>query len=160
MREPRAGMADGAVESGLKALVAEGLQQIVDGMRLERAQRVLVVRGHENDDGQVFRTTLLDQPGNHAKAIELRHLHVEEQHVHRPAGAVRALHDRKRLGAAATAPDQVDTSIGLQQIPQPPPRRLFVVDDEHPEDGAHALLLAAAAGVADTAAPARTGRSR
>ena len=38
-----------AVERGLKPLVAERLEEIADRLCLERAQRVLVVGGHEDD---------------------------------------------------------------------------------------------------------------
>ena len=59
----------------LEPLGAERLQQVVDRVHLERAQRVLVVGGDE-DDRQVAPEQL-----EHLEAVELRHLHVEQHQV-------------------------------------------------------------------------------
>jgi hypothetical protein len=49
---------DDPIERGLEALVGERLQQIVGGVRLEGAERVLVVRGDEDDRGRSNRVEL------------------------------------------------------------------------------------------------------
>ena len=66
-----------AVEGTLETFGAEGLEQVVHGVGVEGAHRVLVVGGDE-DDYRGLRG--LDQ-FEHFEAIELRHLNVEEEQV-------------------------------------------------------------------------------
>ena len=52
-----------------ESLVAEGLEQVVEGMDLERAERVLVVRGHKDDDRCVHNAPASSQLCQRAEAI-------------------------------------------------------------------------------------------
>ena len=52
-----------AIERRLKPLVAERLEEVVDGVRVECAQRVLVVRRHEDDLGHRKRRRVAHERG-------------------------------------------------------------------------------------------------
>ena len=47
-------------------------------MKLERFERILIKRGHKDDRRQLFRFDV-----EHAKAIQLRHLNIEEYEIGR-----------------------------------------------------------------------------
>ena len=66
-----------AFQGTLETLGAEGLEQVIHGVGVEGAHRVLVVGGDEDDHG---RLRGLDQ-FEHFEAIELGHLHVEKEQV-------------------------------------------------------------------------------
>jgi hypothetical protein len=71
----------GALERTLKPRIGEGLQQVIEGASLECAQRVVVMRGYEDDDRRLIATQQLEN----IESIALRHLYVEEYKV-RPRG--------------------------------------------------------------------------
>src|SRR5215472_7369493 len=62
---------------GLKALIAERLQQIIERVGLECPNCMLIVGGHEYGEGHLLHTDRV----NYAESIKLRHLHIEEQYV-------------------------------------------------------------------------------
>ena len=66
-----------AFQGTLETLGAEGLEQVIHGVGVEGAHRVLVVCGDEDDDGGLRG---LDQ-FEHLEAIQLGHLHVEKEQV-------------------------------------------------------------------------------
>ena len=61
----------------LEALVAEGLQQVIQSVGFKRTNRVLVVRCHENCHRHADWWKL----AQHAKAVELGHVDIEKQQV-------------------------------------------------------------------------------
>ena len=65
------------LQCALEAFRAEGFEQVVHGMGVERTHRVLVVCGDEDDHR---RLRWFDQ-FQHLEAIQLRHLDVEEEQV-------------------------------------------------------------------------------
>src|SRR5271163_5280738 len=64
----------GTVEGPIESRIVEGLQQVIERPRLESAQCIMVICGHEYDCGW----KVLAQQFEHVEAIALRHLHVEE----------------------------------------------------------------------------------
>jgi hypothetical protein len=60
-----------------KPVLVYRLEQIVEGVHLERAKGVVVVCGHEDD----HRLLCLSQRGDDLEAVEIRHLDVEQHHV-------------------------------------------------------------------------------
>ena len=96
-----------AVERGLEPLVAERLEEISDGLRLERAQRVLVVGGDEDDFRHRHVWRIAHEGGKHAEAVELRHLDVEEHQLHGSAVAGAGADGLERFGAAGAASHQL-----------------------------------------------------
>ena len=120
------------VECGLKPFVAEGLQQVVGGVCLERPNRVLIVRRHEDDLRQARCPRVSREQIDHGKAVEFRHLHVEKHDVHGRAGFEGRHRQVEGRLTALTATDQFDTVVSRQQPSQPFPARLFVVDYHDP----------------------------
>ena len=92
-------------------LRAERLQQVVDGVHLERPQRVLVVRGDEDRPALVAPEQL-----EHLEAVQLRHLHVEQHQVGRQLG-----HRLDRLEAVAALGHDLDVRHARRGTRAPPP---------------------------------------
>jgi hypothetical protein len=90
-------------------------------VHLERLQRVLVVGGHEDDDGRPAGTERLED----REPVQLRDLHVEEDEV----GA--ELADRiHRLAAVAALADDLDVGLGLEEAAETIAGERLVVDDQ------------------------------
>ena len=101
------------------------LQQVVEGVHLERTQGILVVGGHEDDDRDLLRRHGLQQ----RQTVELRHLHVEEDDVR---GELANHVERGRPVAALAGNDHLGQRP--QEPAEPPPRHRFVVHDQHAHD--------------------------
>ena len=154
LRVSGADVAQRVVERGLELLVAERLEQVGDRVRVERAQRVLVVRGHEDDFGHRHRRPVAHERGEHAEAVELRHLDVEEHQLHGSAGLRGRAQDIERFGAARAAAGELHPVVARQQPPQPLASRLLVVHDQR-AGGPHAgVVHGRAAGSATCGRPA------
>jgi hypothetical protein len=92
----------GAVQSPVEACIVEWLEQIVERAGFEGTQRILVMRGHENDDVRQVRAQQLE----HVEARAFGHLHVEEHQVGFPPP-----NDFDRLDAGAAFLDRPDIRI-------------------------------------------------
>ena len=104
----------------LEALAAKRLEQVVEGVHVEGAQRVLVVRRHEDRERHG-----VAHFGDDAKAVEVRDLQVEEHQV--GAQAANGLHGvQARVGSA----DHLDVGFRLQQLDQPIACDRLVLDDQ------------------------------
>jgi hypothetical protein len=105
-----------------QALGAERFQQVVDRMDLERFDRVLVIGGDEDD------RDLAPEQLQHVKAVQLRHLNVEEDQIRL------LLRDRfHRLETVAALCDDVDVRVRCEQLAQQHPRQRFIVNNDHPQ---------------------------
>ena len=113
--EPRAA----TLQRPFEALGAEGLEEVIDGMGVERAHGVLIVGGDENDDRSVGG---LDQFEDF-KAIELGHLDVEKEEVW--GGFGDGLYG---LEAVAALGDDFDFGVGREQFAQIAAGEFFVID--------------------------------
>ena len=89
-----------------KARLVDGLEEVVDGARLECPDRVLVIGGDEHDHWQ----RLLRQVRQHLEARHARHLDVEEHQIRR-----RVLDGRHRVGPRLAFADDLDVRLVLQQ---------------------------------------------
>ena len=107
-----------------EALAVERLEQVVERADLERAQRVLIVGGHEDHE----RHALAADGFDHLEAVHLRHLHVEEHEI-------RLVIDDRRDGffAVAALADDLDVRLARQQPGQPLPRERLIVHDQRPD---------------------------
>ena len=114
----------GAVERGDQPLVLEGLEQVIQGVALEGADRVAIVGGDEDHRGHHVRAQRLD----HLEAVQLGHLHVEEDHL----GAEAPDEPDRRVALAALA-RHLDLRIVLEGDADAVPRQGLVVDDQHPD---------------------------
>ena len=101
-----------------QTLRAERLQQVVDRVHLECAQRVLVVRGDED-----HRHVAADQL-QHLEPIQLRHLHVEEQQVGRELR-----HRLHRLEAVGALRHDLDVRFGGEELAEHRAGQRLVVHD-------------------------------
>ncbi len=110
---------------------AHRLEDVVDGLQLERVHCPVVVRGDEHD---ARRMPELREHLGEFDAVQSRHLDVAEDRVDRLA--VEHLQCARRRGCAAHGPDP---RVLTQQIGQLVACRGFVVDDK----GAQAQLVAA-----------------
>ena len=111
-----------------QARLLDRLQQVVDGVHLERAHRVLVVGGDERDQRQL---ALLQHPHD-ADAVELRHLQVEQRQIR-----ALLLDRRHRLAARRRLRHDHDVVERAQQRREKRSRRPFVVGDHDAQAGVH-----------------------
>jgi hypothetical protein len=111
----------GALQGGGEAAFVERLEQVIQGVHLERLQRVAVVGGDEDDRGR----HRVAQGLQDAEAVQAGHLHVQEHQVgaQLPQGA-------EGLLAVAAFAEDGDVRVGFEQPAQPLPRQRFVVHDE------------------------------
>jgi hypothetical protein len=119
-RAVRAKVLLGPPQRRAEAVVVERLEQVVERVHLEGAQRVLVVGGDEHDDRHRARSDRL----HHVEAAHLRHVHVQEHDV-----GPRARHQLLGLRAGA-GPDHGDLRIAGQVELHGLAGQRLVVDDE------------------------------
>src|SRR5690606_1659699 len=121
-----------ARERPLEALLVERLEQVVDGGQVERADGVLVVRGHEDDGGRVLRADRLDD----LDPAQLGHRDVEEDEV-------RTLAPDELDGGPAIAAlaDERQAVRALDQRAQPAARGRLVLRQEGTDGRRHAGSL-------------------
>ncbi len=110
------------------------LQQVIDGIHLERAHSVLVIRGHKRDERHRLPLKLT----NDAHAIELRHLPIEERKVR-----FLFLDHRDGVSTRRRLPDHRHVFERPQQRDEETSRRPFVVCDDDTKTGAHTATCSA-----------------
>ena len=113
-----------------ETIAAERLEQVIERVHFERAQRVLVVGGDEDDRRHPLGADRVD----HAEAVDAGHLDVEEDEVRRLV-----LDGRDRLRAVAALADDFDVLFLLQQRQHALARDRLVVNDQG-SDLVHATL--------------------
>ena len=105
----------------MEALAVERLQQVVERVDVERAQRVVIEGGDEDDERHARRADRLDD----VEAGGAGHLHVEEHQVRlQPADGI------DRLGAGRALGDDFEPVFRREQRAQPLARERLVVGDE------------------------------
>ena len=97
-------------------------------MHLEGAQGELIVGRHENDGGHGPSVELFQ----HIEAVQLRHLHVQENQV----GFVSADGGERVAPVGALAKD-FDVRLLVQQLSDPFPRQRFVVHNQRSDFRRH-----------------------
>ena len=109
----------GAIDGFRQALLAEGLEQVVEGVDFKGTDGVLVVGGDKDDRWRVFQR--LDD----AKTIQSRHLNVQQYQLGRPGfDHLHGLH-----AVLGFADDFYPFEVG--QVPlEPLPRRGLIVYDQ------------------------------
>ena len=118
----------GAFKGAFKAVGAERLQEIVDGVGIERAHGVLIVcRGEDHGGSSV------DELENF-EAVELGHLDIEEKKVGGVFGA--GFHGFESVLAFSS---DFDFGMGAEQFAEVGSRELFVVDDHGAEGHGNTL---------------------
>jgi hypothetical protein len=112
----------GALHRQLEPRLLDRLEQVIDGVHLERLDSVLIVRRHENDVRPVLR---VEHPPRHFESGQAGHLHVQKDDV-----GLQPVDRRKRFDAVAGLADYLDAPELLEQVPELVPRQLFVVDHD------------------------------
>ena len=126
LREVLAGVAQRRAE----AIGAERLQQVVERVDLERAQRVLVVGGDEHDGRLAVR---LDRARARSRPVTSGIWMSRNRRSRLPCSmAARA------SSPVAHSPHQLDVGLGAEQRHDARPRDRLVVDDQRPDLLAHA----------------------
>ena len=110
----------------IEARLVDGLQYVVNGARIEGAQRVLAEGGGEHHHRQDLRA----QVAQELEAVEAGHLDVEEQEVRRECRD-----GLQRLGGIAAFADDADVRVCGERLAQRQPRQHFVVDQERADRG-------------------------
>ena len=118
------------VERRGEPVLLDRLHQIIDRLRVERAQRMVAISGDEHEQRRLD----LHQPLDHRKAVEAGHLDVEEDEV----GLV-GLDLADRLAAIGGGGDDLDVVMRLEPQLQALGRQRLVVDQDGP-DGHSASL--------------------
>ena len=112
---------EGPIDGLPQAHRFDWLQQIVDGVHLEGANRILVVRGDERDERKLVTT---DEPHD-AKAVDFRHLQIEQREIGREP-----LDELDAFGSVDGLPDDFHIVVAVQQRNEKSPRGAFVVGDD------------------------------
>jgi hypothetical protein len=110
----------------LQPFPGDGLEQVIEGLDLEGANRVIIVRGHEHGHGHALDADLFDD----FEAAHRRHPDVEHHDVGPP------LPDHAYgLPAAAAFQDGADLGIAGEERAQVVARQGLVVDDQDRKAG-------------------------
>ena len=112
----------GSPERLREPISIERLEQVVERVHVERAQRVVVERRHEDDERHPLRPDGLDD----LETVGAGHLHVEKDQVWlKPPDRV------DRVSAVRALGDDFEPVFAGQQRPQPLARQRFVLRDQH-----------------------------
>src|SRR6185369_15523084 len=109
-----------AMPGGVEALVIEGLEQVVEGVHLEGAYRVLIVSGDKDD----VRSRFAVERFQHFEAAQFRHLNIEKDEV-----GLQRLDRIYGLTTIRTLPDNLDFRIISQHLANHFASERFIVDD-------------------------------
>ena len=104
------------------SFLVERLQQVVDGVDFKSLHRILVERGGKDD--LRHRHFAVEQLLDHPKAVESRHLHIEEDEVGR-----QFLNQVDGLDAVLALRDHIDVDF-FQQVGEFVACQLFVIDND------------------------------
>src|SRR4026209_354776 len=110
-----------SMPGGIEPFVVEGLQQVIEGMDLERAHGILVVRSYEDDVGRRLRIERFE----HLETAQLRHLNVQKDEV-RPERLDRI----NSFTTIRTLRNYLDVRILSQHFANHLASARFIVDDQ------------------------------
>jgi hypothetical protein len=106
---------------GPEPFFGDGLQKIGDRVGVERRERMLVVRGHEDDERRDFRRECFDD----FESAQPRHFDIEE-HDLRPVLSNRF---QRRQTIVRVSLDEIER-VRREQLPQPRSGRSLVVGNQ------------------------------
>src|SRR6267154_134181 len=110
----------GTAQRFLESSLAEGLEQIVERVRVECAKCIVVMGGHKDGD----RHSLEPNSFNHLEAVHLRHLYIEKCQI----GAFTADRGNCTLTINALA-DHLDVRVSVQKSPNSPAGDGLIIND-------------------------------
>ncbi len=103
----------------------KGLEQVIDGVDVEGAHRILVEGGGKDDLRHAVGVVPLQQLLEHGKAVQAGHLHVQKHHIRMVSA-----NQMDGLDAVLALGDDLDSSRGVQKVFELFAREPFIVDDE------------------------------
>jgi trehalose 6-phosphate phosphatase len=115
------------LDNPCKPIRVDRLQEVVERLDRERVDRVLGVRGHEDD---CRRVALFVDVRRRLEPGDAGHLHVEEHDV-----VVEIAGQLERLGSARRLADNLHLRMRGEQVAELRPRRRLVVDEERSNHG-------------------------
>ena len=115
-----------AIDRRLEPFLLHRLEEIVDGVQLERFDRVVVERGDERDERQRVRRN----PPDHLEAADLGHLQIQEREM----GSMRG-DELHRFLAGGSLGDELRALARLDETGQEPAGRPLVVGDDERQRG-------------------------
>ncbi len=110
-----------AIQSALQPARIQRLEQVIQRMLLEGAQRVLIERGDKYDMGQRLRI----QHAHQLQTADARHLDIQKQHI-----GFQPMDGGQRLQGMGALAQHLDATGGLQQQTQLLAGQGFIIDDE------------------------------
>src|ERR1051325_739649 len=108
-----------ALQHGAEALLPTRLEQVVERLHFERAQRVLVMRRDEDDGRRAI------EQREHFEAVELRHLDVDEEDI-----GIVLRHGANGFESVRAFGDDLEFFVGSEVLAQHVARERLVVDDD------------------------------
>src|SRR5258708_33675131 len=101
------------------------LEQVVDGVHVEGTHGILIKRRSKNDLRHAIGVVLLEQLLEHGKAVQSRHLNIQKDYVR-----MMSANQVDRLDAILALGDDLNSSLGVQQVFELFARKPFIVDDQ------------------------------
>ena len=115
----------GALEGLQDPGTVKGLEQVIDGVDVEGAHRILVESSGKNDLRHALGVVPLQQLLEHGKAVQARHLHIQKHHIRMVSA-----NQVDRLNAILALGDDLHPARGVQQVFELLARKPFIVDDQ------------------------------
>ena len=113
----------GALERGGETTLFHWLEQVVEGMHIEGPKRIAIVRGHEDDGRNGFRSQKLEE----SKTVHLGHLDIEKHDV-----GTSSRYQRGPVDTGAFA-DHHHVVVSGEHRAQEIARQRLVIDDDDAE---------------------------
>ena len=112
-----------ALEDSLEALRIDRFEQVVEGLGFKGPQRVVIVRGQEDDVKTAGRRHRVE----YREAVHVGHLHVEEDQV-----GIEAADGGERFGAGAGLGDALDFGLLFEEPADFAARGRLIIYDQDP----------------------------
>jgi len=133
---PQALLLERRAEAGFQQNRIEGFEQIIDGAEFDATgHAVHLGEGRDHDHGEIAQPRLILQPGEHLKAVDFRHHHVEEDEVE--GGR---LDERNRFLAVARGLD-VGVAFEIEMKLQRIAVVVVVIDDKDAGPSSHRSIV-------------------
>ena len=133
---PQAFLFEGRSEARFQQNRIEGLEQIIDGAELDATRHAVHLgERRDHDHGEIAQPRLILEPGEHLKAVDFRHHHVEEDEVE---GA--RLEERNRFLAVPGGRD-IGVAFEIEMKLQRVAVVVVVIDDEDAGPSSHRSIV-------------------
>ena len=122
-----------AFDRAFEPVSGDRLEDIIDRIAIERLDREMIMRGHEDHHRRLF---LFSQLARHAEPIDLGHGHIEQHQI-----GFELFSQPERSGAVTCGADHLHTGdFGADHL-HPLDRQRFVIDDERAQGGGFGVAI-------------------